>query len=156
MGGPQAGGDDTMQPVRFAVGAFATVLFAWPALQAHAEPPGLDAAMASARAAAGTVPDTEATSAAQPAARATLFGGVAKAVSVSKLDDIRGGAEVTVNDMRLHGTVADNAAVNVLSGANHISEGAFANAAGIPTAIQNSGANVLIQNATIVNVQFKQ
>lgn len=145
-----------MQSVRFAVGAFATVLFAWPVLQAHAEPPGLEAAMAAARAATGTVPDTAATSTAQPAVRTTLFGGVAKAVPVTKLDDIRGGAEVTVNDMRLHGTVADNAAVNVYSGANRITEGAFANAAGIPTAIQNSGSNVLIQNATIVNVQFKQ
>ncbi|RDK10976.1 hypothetical protein [Cupriavidus lacunae] len=136
-----------MQPVRFTVGVFATVLLAWPPLQAHAEPPGLDAAMVAARAATGT---------AQPAARAGLFAGVAKAVPVSKLDVIRGGAEVTVNDMRLHGTVADNAAVNTLSGSNHISDGAFANAAGIPTAIQNSGSNVLIQNATIVNVQFKQ
>jgi hypothetical protein len=26
---------------------------------------------------------------------------------------------------------------------------------GIPVVIQNSGANVLIQNATIVNLQFK-
>ncbi|CAM3273218.1 hypothetical protein CUTA107171_19360 [Cupriavidus taiwanensis] len=88
-------------------------------------------------------------------ARAALFAGAAKAVPVSRLDDVRGGAEVTVNDMRLHGTVADNAAVNTLSGTNHITEGAFSNAAGIPTAIQNSGSNVLIQNATIVNVQFK-
>lgn len=145
-----------MQSVRFAVGAFTTVLLAWPVLQAHAEPPGLDATMAAARAASGTAPDTAATTTAQPAAATSLFGGVAKAVPVSKLDDIRGGAEVTVNDMRLHGTVAENAAVNVASGANRITEGAFANSAGIPTAIQNSGSNVLIQNATIVNVQFKQ
>ncbi len=144
-----------MQSVRFAVGAFATVLLAWPVLQAHAEPPGLDATMAAARAASGTAPDTAATTA-QPAAATSLFGGVAKAVPVSKLDDIRGGAEVTVSDMRLHGTVADNAAVNILSGTNNIADGAFSNAAGIPTAIQNSGSNVLIQNATIVNVQFKQ
>jgi hypothetical protein len=143
-----------MQPVRFAVGAFATALFAWPAWQAHAEPPGLDAAMAAARVA--TAADTQASAdTAQPRARAVLFAGAAKAVPVSRLADVRGGAEVTVNDMRLHGTVADNAAVNTLSGANHITEGAFSNAAGIPTAIQNSGSNVLIQNATIVNVQFK-
>ncbi|WP_427307668.1 hypothetical protein [Cupriavidus sp. H39] len=144
-----------MQPVRFAVGACAAALLAWTALQAHAEPPGLEAAMAAARA------DTAAATRAAPAdpgrasATAALFAGAAKAVPVSRLDDIRGGAEVTVNDMRLHGTVADNAAVNTLSGANHITDGAFSNAAGIPTAIQNSGSNVLIQNATIVNVQFK-
>lgn len=141
-----------MQSVRFAVGTFATVLLAWPVLQAHAEPPGLEAAMAAAVSA-----QEPAVSTTQPVAAntTTLFGRVAKAVPVSKLDDIRGGAEVTVNDMRLHGTVADNAAVNILSGANNIADGAFANAAGIPTAIQNSGSNVLIQNATILNVQFK-
>ncbi|AGW92543.1 MULTISPECIES: hypothetical protein [Cupriavidus] len=144
-----------MQSVRFAVGTFATVLLAWPVLQAHAEPPGLEAAMAAARTASGSAQVTAATDAQTPAAETTLFGRVAKAVPASKLDDIRGGAEVTVNDMRLHGTVADNAAVNILSGANNITDGAFANAAGIPTAIQNSGSNVLIQNATIVNVQFK-
>ncbi|SOY69640.1 conserved hypothetical protein; putative exported protein [Cupriavidus taiwanensis] len=139
-----------MQPVRFAVGACAAALLAWPALPAHAEPPGLGAAMAAARA------DTAAATATAPApAPGALFAGAARAVPVSRLDDVRGGAEVTVNDMRLHGTVADNAAVNTLSGTNHITDGAFSNAAGIPTAIQNSGSNVLIQNATIVNVQFK-
>ncbi|MCY1220720.1 hypothetical protein D3C81_928050 [compost metagenome] len=143
-----------MQSVRFAVGAFTTVLLAWPALQAHAEPPGLDAAITAARSAAQGMQEPLAETT-QPSKTPSLFGGVAKAVPVSKLDDIRGGAEVTVNDMRLHGTVAENAAVNVLSGANSITEGAFSNAAGIPTAIQNSGSNVLIQNATIVNVQFK-
>ncbi|SPK76307.1 conserved exported protein of unknown function (plasmid) [Cupriavidus taiwanensis] len=141
-----------MQPVRFAVGACAAALLAWPALQARAEPPGLEAAMAAAR--ADTAAATAAVAAPAPAP-AALFAGAARAVPVSRLDDVRGGAEVTVNDMRLHGTVADNAAVNTLSGTNHITDGAFSNAAGIPTAIQNSGSNVLIQNATIVNVQFK-
>lgn len=144
-----------MQSVRIAVSAFATVLLACPALKASAEPPGLDEAMAAARSVASIPQETVAHT--QPAAPAdtTLFGAVAKAVPVTKLDDIRGGSEVTVNDMRLHGTVADNAAVNVLSGVNNIADGAFANASGIPTAIQNSGSNVLIQNATILNVQFK-
>ncbi|MEM5278208.1 hypothetical protein VSR17_24620 [Cupriavidus taiwanensis] len=141
-----------MQPVRFAVGACAAALLAWPALQARAEPPGLEAAMAAARADAAAATAAVAAPAPAPAA---LFAGAARAVPVSRLDDVRGGAEVTVNDMRLHGTVADNAAVNTLSGTNHITDGAFSNAAGIPTAIQNSGSNVLIQNATIVNVQFK-
>ncbi|MEM5429586.1 hypothetical protein [Cupriavidus oxalaticus] len=143
-----------MQSVRFAVGTLATVLLAWPALQAHAEPPGLETAMAAARSAAAGTQEVAADTT-QPAAVNHLFGGVAKAVPVSKLDDIRGGAEVTVNDMRLHGTVAENAAWDVVTGTNRITEGAFANAAGIPTAIQNSGNNVLIQNATIVNVQFR-
>jgi hypothetical protein len=35
-----------------------------------------------------------------------------------------------------------------------IAGGSFSNASGLPTVIQNTGANVLIQNATIVNVRF--
>ncbi|MCA3235827.1 MAG: hypothetical protein INH06_26555, partial [Cupriavidus sp.] len=82
-------------------------------------------------------------------------GTAAAAGATEKLDDVRGGAEVVVNDMRLHGTVGDNAAINTFSGNNIVSEGSFSNAAGLPTVIQNSGNNVLIQNATILNVQFK-
>ena len=36
-----------------------------------------------------------------------------------------------------------------------VDERAFNGAAGVPMVIQNSGNNVLIQNATIVNVQFQ-
>lgn len=57
--------------------------------------------------------------------------------------------------MGLSGTVGANTAVNVVTGANHITDGAFSNASGLPMVIQNSGANVLIQNATIVNVQIR-
>jgi len=70
------------------------------------------------------------------------------------LADQRGGADVH-NRMRLDSAVAANNAVNVVSGANSIDSGSFANMAGIPVVIQNSGANVLIQNATIINLQFK-
>jgi hypothetical protein len=66
----------------------------------------------------------------------------------------RGGTD-TRNDARIDGTVAANTAVNVVTGANSIDAGSFANMAGIPVVIQNSGANVLIQNATIINLQFK-
>jgi hypothetical protein len=38
---------------------------------------------------------------------------------------------------------------------NVISDGAFSGSVGLPMVIQNSGNNVLIQNATIVNVQLK-
>ncbi|WP_426396904.1 hypothetical protein ACN9M1_01860 [Ralstonia sp. R-29] len=80
------------------------------------------------------------------------------AVGADKLDGYRGGTQdlyQTVNEARLSGTVSDNTAVNVATGSNIVRDGSFANAAGIPTVIQNSGANVLIQNATIVNVQFR-
>ncbi len=70
------------------------------------------------------------------------------------LDARRGGTEV-VNDMKLNGVVSDNQAYNLVTGSNSITEGAFAGASGLPTVIQNSGNNVLIQNATIVNVQLQ-
>jgi hypothetical protein len=72
----------------------------------------------------------------------------------AKLDQQRGGTD-TYNTMRLDGSVAGNTAVNVFTGANSIDTGAFANMSGIPVVIQNSGANVLIQSATIINLQFK-
>ena len=67
----------------------------------------------------------------------------------------RGGAALPSSEMKLDGAVGNNAATNVVTGANIISDGAFSNASGLPMVIQNSGANVLIQNATIVNVQFE-
>lgn len=70
------------------------------------------------------------------------------------LADYRGGSELASSEMRLAGTTADNSATNVVTGANSISAGSFANMSGIPVVIQNSGANVLIQNATIVNLHL--
>ena len=67
----------------------------------------------------------------------------------------RGGDGGVFNDAQLKGVVANNQAINVSTGMNVISDGAFAGSAGLSTVIQNSGNNVLIQNATIVNVQLK-
>ena len=67
----------------------------------------------------------------------------------------RGGNEETVNNtIHINGDVTDNSATNVVTGANNIQDGSFANASGILSVVQNTGANVLIQTATIVNVQF--
>lgn len=87
-----------------------------------------------------------------PAVKFGLLRG--KPLDDSSLADKRGGAQIS--DMKLRGVVADNQAVNIgATGGNVISEGAFANASGVPMVIQNSGNNVLIQNATIVNVEVK-
>jgi hypothetical protein len=137
-----------MQPIRTAATALAAAFLTWPFVQAQAAP-------VTPVTVAGPVAQPEAKTGGVTQAASNPFGRTAAAVSSEKLDGVRGGAELVVNDMRLHGTVADNAAVNTLTGSNIVTEGAFANAAGIPTAIQNSGNNVLIQNATIVNVQFK-
>ena len=70
-----------------------------------------------------------------------------------RLAALRGGTE-TSNDQTLRGNVGSNVATDVVSGANSISAGSFASSSGIPIVIQNSGANVLIQNATIINLQM--
>ena len=75
-------------------------------------------------------------------------------VQSAALAELRGGTEAVNNDMRLAGTTAGNTALNVATGSNAISAGAFANMSGFPVVIQNSGANVLIQNAMILNLQI--
>ena len=90
---------------------------------------------------------------AQPAEQALPC--CADAVSEAQLEGLRGGFDLVKNDMRLNSDVTGNSALNVQSGSNSIADGAFANASGLPMVVQNSGSNVSIQNATIVNVQFK-
>jgi hypothetical protein len=76
------------------------------------------------------------------------------AADLGQLDQSRGGAE-TKTDVKLDGVVTGNSAINVSTGGNVIDSGAFSNMSGIPVVIQNSGANVLIQSSTVINVQFK-
>lgn len=76
-------------------------------------------------------------------------------LAAAVLADKRAGSDTVSNNMDVAGSVSSNVASNVVTGANAISAGSFANAAGLPVAIQNSGANVLIQNATIINVQMR-
>ncbi|MBP8168202.1 MAG: hypothetical protein KAX99_00935 [Azonexus sp.] len=82
-----------------------------------------------------------------------LFGSVA--VDSLDLAISRGGTEVTLNDLKNNGVVSDNHASNLVTGSNWVTEGSFAGATGFATVVQNSGNNVLIQNATIVNLQVK-
>lgn len=74
-------------------------------------------------------------------------------VALATLEGLRGGTAVH-NDMDLHGVTSGNSAFQVQTGSNSIDAGSFANMSGIPVVIQNSGANVLIQNATVVNLQM--
>lgn len=85
-------------------------------------------------------------------ARRNPFG--SKPMPAAALATKRGGDRV-FNDAQLKGVVSDNQASNLTTGMNVISDGAFTGAAGLSTVIQNSGNNVLIQNATIVNLQLK-
>lgn len=79
---------------------------------------------------------------------------IGASVDVMRLDRLRGGKSTVENNVLLDGTVEGNTADHVVSGSNAISDGAFSNASGINTVIQNSGSNVLIQNGMVVNVQF--
>jgi len=81
--------------------------------------------------------------------------GFAKPVDVSALEAYRGGSEHVVSEMTLNGTTAGNTANHVATGSNAISSGSFSGMSGLPVVIQNTGANVLIQNAVIVNLQMQ-
>lgn len=80
--------------------------------------------------------------------------GFDKPVSAENLSGYRGGTALVSSDMQLSGTTANNTAVNVATGTNAISAGSFSNMSGLPIVIQNTGANVLIQNAVILNLQM--
>ncbi len=80
--------------------------------------------------------------------------GLGNPIALEALESLRGGADTVENDILVNGNVQDNTADHVVTGHNNVDAGSFANANGISTVIQNTGANVLIQNAMIVNVQF--
>ncbi|ALK97298.1 hypothetical protein AB595_11815 [Massilia sp. WF1] len=105
----------------------------------------------------GTVPPA-AQQDAKPAAVAPSRSGLGldfgPAADLGKLEQARGGTDAKT-DVKLDGVVTGNSATNVSTGGNVIDSGAFSNMSGIPVVIQNSGANVLIQSSTVINVQFK-
>jgi len=79
------------------------------------------------------------------------------ATPVEQLQAMSGGSSTTtnnINEQTLNGTMSDTEAKHNISGGNMVSGTAFNNAAGLPTVIQNSGNNVLIQNSTIVNIRM--
>jgi len=82
-----------------------------------------------------------------------IFGSAA--VDSQDLAISRGGAEVTLSDLKSNGAVHDNQASYLVTGSNFVTDGSFAGAAGFSTVVQNSGNNVLIQNATIINLRVQ-
>lgn len=67
----------------------------------------------------------------------------------------RGGHISVTNTNNLNAKLYENTAVSNVTGNNVISDGAFAGISGYATVVQNSGNNVIIQNATILNLQTK-
>ncbi len=76
-------------------------------------------------------------------------------IAIDQLASQRGGASISRSELMLSGATADNSATNVVTGSNAIAAGSFANMSGLPLVVQNSGANVLIQNAVIIHVQMQ-
>lgn len=90
-----------------------------------------------------------------PWAAAQMVPGLGQPAASTVLADARGGSAPMSADATLNGAVSGNSATQVVTGANTIAASSFAGATGIPIVIQNSGANVLIQNATVIQLQFK-
>lgn len=77
-----------------------------------------------------------------------------EAVSDETLSSERGRATITnIND--LDGAVYNNVAQDIVTGSNFIADGSLTANSGLATVIQNSGNNVLIQNAFILNIQVQ-
>jgi hypothetical protein len=91
---------------------------------------------------------------ARPAAGSAVPAALERPASDGELEGMRGGAGMS-SSATLSGELNGNSATQVATGNNLIQSGSFANAAGLPVVIQNSGANVLIQNATVINLQFQ-
>lgn len=106
-------------------------------------------------AAAGTDESNQAQAANETAAAGGSLAFSQSVVLDTDLDGQRGGQDLHISEMDLKGVVGQNVATNLTTGGNFIGEGAFGNAAGIPLVVQNSGNNVLIQNAVIVNVKVE-
>lgn len=106
-------------------------------------------------AAAPAAASASAESPAPSAAPVRKVDGLGAPLAQDRLATSRGGADTANSTAQLGATVANNSASNLSSGNNIIDGGSFANMSGLPMVIQNSGANVLIQNATVINLQLR-
>jgi hypothetical protein len=77
------------------------------------------------------------------------------AVSDKDLGTQRGGQDQFLNDMKLYAQLYNNKAMSNVTGENFVTQEAFAGTKGFATVIQNSGNNVIIQNATILNLRMQ-
>jgi hypothetical protein len=117
-------------------------------------------------AAAGSVADeapakSEAPAPAPVAAEVVSLGAQETALTTDALGAERAKAkidleELTINAAENHGAVAGNISIGDNDSRNAIDGDAFRDASGFMNAIQNTGNNVLIQNATIINVSVEQ
>lgn len=67
----------------------------------------------------------------------------------------RGGDVRVTNTNNLDAQLHDNTAIANVTGSNFVTSEAFSNSSGFSTVVQNSGNNVIIQNATVLNLQMQ-
>ena|SRR3989304_8472228 len=75
-------------------------------------------------------------------------------VTDADLSKNRGGSALQINEMRLDSKLYNNQAIANITGSNFVTQDAFSGASGFSTVVQNSGNNVIIQNATILNISL--
>lgn len=63
--------------------------------------------------------------------------------------------DMLLNNMNVKSSLADNILYSTTTGANIISDDAFSSASGISTVIQNSGNQVIINSAMILNLRVQ-
>lgn len=63
--------------------------------------------------------------------------------------------DMLMNNMNIKSDLAENVLYSATTGANTLSNGAFSSASGISTVIQNSGNQVVINSALILNLQVQ-
>jgi hypothetical protein len=100
-----------------------------------------------------------AAAAAVPAEEVVSLGALETALTTDELGEQRAKAkieldEITINAPENTGGVVGNVAIGD-TGYNKIDGNAFRDSAGFMNTIQNTGNNVLIQNATIINVSVE-
>lgn len=83
-------------------------------------------------------------------------------VSGEMLHSLSGGQGVSIdaidilaNNMQLTANMKDNLLYSTSTGLNQVSNDAFSNASGISTVVQNSGNQVIINNAFILNLHMQ-
>lgn len=88
---------------------------------------------------------------------ASTAGALGAPLPAARLADARGtgGAVPPAISTTIGGAVGGNSATGLSTGNNVIQTGSFAAASGMPVVIQNSGANVLIQHATVIHLELK-
>ena len=89
-----------------------------------------------------------------PATQAVVVEGFGQAVSAGTLQRESGSGLVQSNQT-ITGTVSGNTASQLSTGSNSITGDSFSGSTGLPSVVQNTGNNVLIQTGVIVNVQLK-